>query len=132
MCHTDLAFCIPKALLKYLNLVRHSTELRGRQASVTAALQTAPGRLKQLSLTLQQVNGRAGITAQEVPGSFYTGLWRKVISQNSAGGLLLIIGQQRALDVLIGDCVPLLVIHNLATLQNGLHHIFLQQYHFHS
>lgn len=93
--------------------------------------ETAPGRLKKLSLTMQQVNGGAGITAQEVPGSCYTTLWRKVISQNSAEGLLLIIGQQRALDVLIGHYVPPLVIHNLATFQNGLHHIFLQQYHFH-
>lgn len=46
--------------------------------------ETAPERLKQLSLITQQVNGGAGITAQEVPGSCYTTmLWRKVISQNS-------------------------------------------------
>lgn len=77
--------------------------------------ETAPERLKRLFLVTQQVSGGAGVTAREAPGSCYTTmLWRKVISQNSTEGsrLLLIIGRQRALDVLIGHCMMSLMIHN--------------------
>lgn len=76
--------------------------------------EAAPERSKWLSLSTQQGSGGAGIADQEVPGSCYTMLWRKVISQNSTEGshLLLITGQQRALDVLIGHCIMSLIICN--------------------
>lgn len=109
-------FCIHKALLKYLNLesTTQSWEVGKCHYNFTEK-ETVPKRLKWLSLLMQQVYSGAGITAPEAPGSRYTTmLWRKVIAQNSTEGscLLLIIGQQRALDELIGQCIMSLIIHN--------------------